>query len=226
MTIRFANKLKFADISKFRGAVASELSSGNLLFHNHTDNGFRYSYPLIQYKRINGKAAIVCIGEGADIIGDFFNNINQPLSIGSVKSTLTVASIKAYKTNILVINKETFEAPLLHHWFKTYSLRKWIPLNDNNYTVFQQIKGLKERYAMLEKILVGNILSFAKGIHITLEGEIVCSITGLEEKTPIKYKGVPFSTFDVCFSCNVLLPDFIGLGKGVSHGFGMLTACK
>ncbi|MDR1517093.1 MAG: hypothetical protein LBS52_03170, partial [Dysgonamonadaceae bacterium] len=65
LVIIFANQLRHGEISSFRGAVVNLLKDKNILFHNHREEGgLRYSYPLIQYKRIHGKASIVCIAEG------------------------------------------------------------------------------------------------------------------------------------------------------------------
>ncbi|MDR1783619.1 MAG: hypothetical protein LBR13_05100, partial [Dysgonamonadaceae bacterium] len=52
LTVRFNNEITQHEIQKFRGAVVAMLQNNNVLFHNHTDDGFRYAYPLIQYKRI------------------------------------------------------------------------------------------------------------------------------------------------------------------------------
>ncbi|MDR2804596.1 MAG: hypothetical protein LBB85_02990, partial [Dysgonamonadaceae bacterium] len=54
LVIYFSNSVSQNEISKFRGAVINMLTSNNVLFHNHTDDGLRYAYPLIQYKRIRG----------------------------------------------------------------------------------------------------------------------------------------------------------------------------
>ena len=35
-------------------------------------------------------------------------------------------------------------------------------------------------------------------------------------------KDIQVAVLDVGFKCNVALPDWIGLGKGVSKGFGVL----
>lgn len=56
--------LKSSELARFRGAVNAVISSHNILFHNHNGQYFRYAYPLIQYKCLAGKAAIVAIGEG------------------------------------------------------------------------------------------------------------------------------------------------------------------
>ena len=61
LVIRFKNEISLLEIPFFRGAILHALhGEANVLFHNHVDeSSFRYSYPLIQYKRIQGKAAIV-----------------------------------------------------------------------------------------------------------------------------------------------------------------------
>ncbi|MFW5721489.1 MAG: CRISPR-associated endonuclease Cas6 [Bacteroidota bacterium] len=42
----------------------------------------------------------------------------------------------------------------------------------------------------------------------------------------ITYKDVKHQTFDVSFKTNIFLPEYIGLGKGVSIGFGTVKTRK
>ena len=54
--------------SKVRGYLGNQYSEFTLL-HNHIrDDKFMFTYPLVQYKIINGDAHIVGIDEGAEII--------------------------------------------------------------------------------------------------------------------------------------------------------------
>lgn len=63
LVIKFNNEIYPDEIDCFRGAVIHAMDGANVLFHNHLEGaGLRYSYPLIQYKRIHRKAAIVCVG--------------------------------------------------------------------------------------------------------------------------------------------------------------------
>ena len=64
LTIQFDTPLRRSEIPLFRGAIIAAIPSSNILFHNHDGTSLRYSYPLIQYKRIGGRAAITCIGKG------------------------------------------------------------------------------------------------------------------------------------------------------------------
>ncbi|MDR3261920.1 MAG: hypothetical protein LBT78_08830 [Tannerella sp.] len=216
LIIEFNNQLPISAIPKFRGAVINMLNSKNILFHNHREEGgLRYSYPLIQYKRIHGKAAIVCVAEGTESIGEFFSNRNETVKIGNKEAPLELAHVKADKVLVQLWESEF-----------TYSLRKWLPFNQENYAKFQEIEDVKGKAEFLEKILTGNILSFAKGIGIRFDANITGKITSIEEMGAMKYKDIPFAAFDILFKTNVSLPNYIGLGKGVSHGFGMVVRIK
>lgn len=217
LTIRFKNHLNSSEVECFRGAVVSAIPNADTLFHNHLgDTQYRYSYPLVQYKRINGKAAIVCLGDGVDAIGEFFSNCNFDLKIGNRDPEhFEIEQIDAKQ--ILV---QAWDEPF------RYTLRKWLPLNSDNYKEFQQLEGLAARAAFLQRILVGNILSMCKGLGIRLERDITCEILKMDELRSIYYKGVKLMSFDIEFKTNVTLPDFCGLGKGVSLGMGMVKMMK
>lgn len=216
LVIRFENELHLDELEFFRGAVIKAVENrDNLLFHNHLKDGNRYAYPLIQYKRIGGKAAMVCVGEGTEAIGQFFGACNFDVSIGNRKITLKMDRVEAQQV-LVQLCKDMF----------CYRIRKWLPLNQENYEKYISLESLAERYALLERMLVGNILSFAKGMGIRFEGEVECKITDIEEPVARFYKGVKMMSFDAEFKTNVSLPDYIGLGKGVSLGMGMVVRKK
>ena len=104
-----------------------------------------------------------------------------------------------------------------------YYIRRWLPLNQKNYEVYCQEESLAGRYTMLERLLTANILSFAKGLGIHFEGQVTARITQLDEPRLQYYKGVKLMSFDAEFKTNVSLPDYIGLGKGVSLGMGTVV---
>lgn len=214
LVVRFSNELKIDEIPLFRGAVVELVGeTGNVLFHNHaSDNKLRYSYPFIQYKRINGKAAIVCVKEGVEEIGRLFAVGEMDVRIGNRLDCLRVEKLNAPKSIVQVWDAE-FE----------YHIRKWLPLNQENYEKYMAIESLAEKYAMLENLLVGHILSFAKGVGIHFEKQVVCKITAIDDPRIITYKGVKMMAFDAEFKSNVSIPDYVGLGKGVSLGMGTVV---
>ena len=212
LIIEFKNEIQNHEIPLFRGAIINSLENKLPLFHNHTEDGFRYGYPMIQYKRIRKKAALFCIGEGVDQVGEFFASYSSTLRLGERTISLEVDTSKpsSYQVQLWVTP---------YH----YRVRKWIALNSDNYDTYEQLEGMTERIAFLENILVGNILSFSKGINLFFEDKVTCKITNLLDQRKVKFKGVNLLALDVEFKSNVSLPNYMGLGKGVSLNFGTLT---
>jgi len=211
LTIIFDNEIRGFDIDKFRGAVINSAGKDNILFHNHINDKFRYSYPLIQYKQIDKKPVILCLEEGVTEINHFFEKKYNPVRIGDKLTELKIEKI--------YINQITIQA-----WDKvfTYNLRNWLGLNQANYEKYISIDSLSEKVIFLEKILTGNILSMMKGMNIILEKEIKLNITQIIKEHSIKLMRVNMQSFDIEFKSNVFLPDHIGLGKSASKGYGII----
>ena len=205
LVIQFANELSAKEIPLFRGAVIQSMEESNILFHNHTPDGFRYSYPLIQYKRIKGKAAIVFIGKGTNKINDLFSPGSLLLRIGKKDVEMHIESIYTEQVEIVCSEKENH-----------FKLHNWLPLN-------QGMEDMVSKIELLERIMVGNILSLLKGIGIHVDQQISLRIADITNQHIIHYKKVQLMAFDVDFYANVALPQYIGIGKNSSTGYGVLT---
>lgn len=213
LTLRFNNKISHHELPLLRGAINETLKDkSNILFHNHEGDGYRYAYPLIQYKRINQQAALVCINEGTEAVGLLLMQGNFACRLGKQEMQMEISGVKAGQVLI-----QTWDSSF------SYYLRKWLPLNQDNYDEFQKLEGIAEKCSFLERILIGNILSMGKGLGVHFEKEITCKITQLSEPRLMKLKGIKMMAFDVEFKSNVSLPDYFGLGKGASLGFGMVA---
>ena len=204
--------LKQEEISFFRGAMICLVGVDKVLFHDHEKNGLRYSYPLVQYKIIEGKAAIIAIGGGVASVEAAISCVGKTLQVGRRKALFNVVDTQLQRC-LITITENTH----------IYRLSHWLPLNQNNYGVFSTLESLREKCTMLERLLIGNILSFAKGIGVYFDEEIKVSIVDIEKAEQYLFKNVKMLGFDVVFRTNVLLPRYVGVGKGVSLGFGMIT---
>ena len=65
-----------------------------------------------------------------------------------------------------------------------------------------------------------------KGLNIRFNDKIVCNIIDINNSYLTQYKGVKMMAFDIYFKSNIILPEFSGLGKGVSIGNGILYKQK
>ena len=213
LTIQFETQLLETDIQRFRGAIIRLLPQKDVLFHNHKGDGYRYAYPLIQYKRLNNKAALFCIGEGVENIGVLFAANNFNVRIGNKQHCLQIEEVNAKQVDIACETNRVM----------AYKLTRWLPLNEENHAAFALAENEETRRQMLQRILTGNILSMLKGVGIRMGQRVEVCITHVEERPHVPFKGVKLYCADVCFASNVRLPEHVGLGKHASVGFGTLA---
>lgn len=220
LLIKFKNDLPSPDIPLFRGAIiramGASLESGNL-FHNHVYDGFNYIYPLIQYKRVQCKAAILCIAEGCDEVLPLLSDDSLYLKLydrnGIKKSELFIVDkIIPQMTKIQVVC-DSYD----------YFLNRWLPLNNENYEKYSHLDGLVDRMMMLENLLVSNILTSCRGMGVEVDNPIKCQILQINESQNVRYKDLSWKSFSCKFRSNIVLPSYIGIGKGSSVGFGIIT---
>ena len=192
--------------SKLRGFIGNEYSEFTLL-HNHIrDDKFVFSYPFIQYNVLDGDAHILGIDEGGEIL----KKISPQLSVLELN--------KKYKiTEKLIHEKECDIKPSSeekHYKFIT----PWLGLNQTNYKRYINSQSWKDKKEILNKVLVGNLLSMSKGLGIIVNKRLYAK-TRFDEKI-VEYKGVKMNAFTGEFKVHYDIPDYFGLGKGVSQGFG------
>ena len=214
LTVTFDTEIEFKEIPLFRGAVLKSLGDKkSLLYHNHiSDHTFRYSYPLVQYKCLHGKAAIVCVEEGVDLIGQILSELYGTINIVKRKTEYKVDTFHSSKVPIQIENE-----------LSVFQLRNWLPLNSQNYQQYQNTEELVEKIKILERVLTGNILSFLKGIDIHLEEQLIVHITDIISQKAVYYKKIKLMAFDIRFKTNISLPSYIGVGKNASVGCGLLS---
>jgi len=196
---------------KLRGFFGNLFKDKSPLLHNHYDDGkLRYKYPLVQYKVVNSVPMLVGIAEGSELLSELFTKIDL-LNLYDIK-------IRVYEKNI---KREIYSPEIYSSMFKRYIFKSlWMALNQKNYAIYKKITFGPKITLMLKKILIGNILSFFKGIGYTATKEIDLLPLVIPKKT--KFKNKDMEAFIGDFYTNVALPDFIGLGKSVSRGFGTI----
>ena len=213
LLISFKNDIAPFEVHLLRGALLNLLGNdADVLFHNHVEDGFRYAYPLIQYKRIKQKAAIVCVNEGVEVVGNLLAKGLKEICLGDKIVELELQHISPRKTTIQVWDS-TFK----------YRINRWLPLNKDNYEKYKTLETVSEKTEMLEKIIVANLLSFLKGVNIRVDKQISCTLLNLSEPYLIRNKGIDLMAFDVEFRTNLSLPEYVGIGKSASIGFGVVT---
>lgn len=211
LTVSFDTKISAEELVGFRGAIVKKVGREYEWFHNHNNQtgGYHHRYPIIQYKRHRHKPMIVCVEQGIEEVHRFFAQPNWNLEL------------KGRVVNMKVDNLYIKEVPLkLTEQFKTYRVYNWVGLNERNLKEYEQLEGLVEKVSFLELKLGASIHAFFKSMDWQPQQRFKIKLLDFsEKKTKIKQK---YSTkaFDIKFKADVILPNYIGLGKASSVGFG------
>lgn len=199
---------------KIRSYIANKFIEDSFL-HNHEENGKQiYRYPIVQYKVMNGNPLLIGIKDGIDSLWNIFDELSE-LKLNNNKHEIFDKK-SLLKQVYLGISDNQIQ----------YSfLTPWLALNEKNYEKYQMFGNWTKRKELLEKILIGNIISMSKGLGYTVPEPIKVSIGNLKE-IPTSLKGTPMLGFLGTFSVNFEIPDYWGIGKSVSRGFGTIERQK
>ena len=197
------------DSSKLRGYIGNKFSQYPILHHHLTGEKSLYTYPKVQYKIIDGNAILVGINEGADVLKEISDKIE-----------MLIFGKNLYKVNSSQMNQMNAELGECRENYRYRFLTPWIGLNPENYKKYKRMHELKEKKLLLNNIITGNILSMCKGFDFVVSKNLYVHSLLNEEK--INYKAVPMIGFMGEFKVNFKIPDFLGIGKGVSQGFGTI----
>lgn len=216
--IRYSTPVSVEELVYLRPALIGVMGREETpLAHNHVGSeGYRYAYPLIQYKRLRGCAAAVFIGRGVESAGKLVSLPRVVVNLGKRRVGLEVSSYDVCKTKVGVTSGLAY----------LYDVTCWAPFNEGNVVRFRKLKTDLEKRDFLESILVGNILSMFKGIGLVVNERIVVRITELSQFYERRYKDVRMQVVDIQFISNTSLPEYVGLGKNASVGFGVLTSAE
>lgn len=193
-----------------RGFFANKFKEHVLLHQHLANNKVIYKYPYIQYKNIEYNPMIIGIKEGVDVLQEIYNKYDSLVLNNNIYEV--IEKYINFKEESFGINKE-----FLHYSLLT----PWLALNKKNYEKYKKTASWQKRKKLLETILVGNIISMSKSLGYTAPGPIKAYIDNFKEVWT-SLKGTPMLGFLGNFSVNFEIPDYFGIGKSVSRGFGTI----
>lgn len=192
-----------------RRAITALFPNNSLLHHHGAAGKVDYSLSQVRYLVLDGVPHLVGLEKGGEVISGIADKISL-LTIGQHRYRVT--GIDFIEDGVYIGSND-----LLSYTSRT----PWIALNQRNLAKFNQLKTEVDRCRLLERILIGNFLSLAKGLDVHLEARLQAKITNFNHRqvnTP-----VPMLGFKIQFVSNFLLPEFLGVGKMVSKGFGLMN---
>lgn len=179
-------------------------------FHNHLDQiTFNYRSPEIQYRVIDGKISVLGINNGGDILLKNMEKIDiKNIVLKGIDNEIISKEIKITFPELKVIDE------LKSYMFESF----WIALGEENYLNY------KRGEVSLNKILRNNIIEFFKLCKVQATEKIF--VDGEFKEELIMEKNAKLVVFTGSFKTNVILPEYIALGKRKSVGYGLIKKGK
>ena len=84
----------------------------------------------------------------------------------------------------------------------------------------------QEKGDKASKILIGNILSMSKSFDYVVSGQLSAQLSLKRTRHKVSLNGIRMEGFIGTFSVNFEIPDYWGIGKSVSRGFGTVKKIK
>ncbi len=206
MVIEIDKRPTQRDVEKFRGYIAG-LEQHEVLLHQHEEESFRYKAPLIQYKLIENKLSLIGYEEGIEIIERLYPKLQQ-IKLREAEYEITSKTIN--------VTKLVFEPTTILNKYKITT--PWLAINQENY------KKYKEGQFDLNKQMQNNLLANFKDLGIRLSEQIMCH--GTYEPVKVVLKDTQLIGFLGDFVCNLEIPDYMGVGKRKSIGYGTIEKVK
>jgi hypothetical protein len=158
---------------------------------------------------------IVGIDEGSRAVTDIFTEIDQ-IRLGD----------RVLRAEAKELHRRRFEVAILEDRLVEYQLRTpYCALNQDNYPIYRSLSTDADRHDHLCKQLVNHLFAVCKGLGYYAESRIVAyPIFGPPRLASLK--GNRLTSFRGGFVTNLVLPDFIGIGKSTSRGFGTIERVR
>ena len=183
-----------------------------VVLHNHKGAGFDYRSPRVRYLVINRVSHLISFDDGLEIVERIYRE-QASLRCGQKVYQVTGTELQDIHDNAGICGD-------LYHY---QSLTPWLALNEENYERYIQVSGMLERLSMLERIMSANMLALSKNVDLDVQEKIMVKLLRFDE-VRLKVGQTPMLGFYTEFVTNFRIPAFVGVGKMVSKGFGLMDS--
>ena len=168
----------------------------------------KYLYPRVQVKILNEKIYFLGIAEGVSAVKSLVDNF-KALDFGNI----------TFKIKDIIIDENgLFEQT--DHINKYKFITPWVALNRTNIKKFSKTSTSQKRKFLCE-LLTRNLIFLTSEFKINVDEKILTDIE-LDDESLSSFKENRDVGFEGSFLTNFILPDFIGLGNGITRGYGSI----
>lgn len=193
---------------EFRSFLNKKMADYTLL-HRDDAAGFIHRYPVLQCKQIKSDLVVTGISQGA---GCLCQLTRDQITLGAGENNCRITSR----------DPEIRAAPFgIADTFSTYEfLTPWLALNQQHAKKFYDLSGKPERDAFMHKLLTAQLAILAKSLEYEFTAPISCEAKVRFRRDRIGRENV--MVFLGKFRTNLHMPDYLGIGRSVSLGYGTI----
>jgi len=195
--------------SDLRRAITASFRDIAVL-HNHNGTGFDYRSPRVRYLVIERIPHLISFDDGLEIVEQIYHE-QASLRCGR----------KVYHVTGTEQQDIYADAGICGDLYHYQSLTPWLALNGENYDRYMRTHGAVERHAMLERIMTANMLVLAKIVELDVQEKIMVKLLQCDE-VRVRAGQTSMLGLHAEFVTNFRIPEFVGVGKMVSKGFGLM----
>ncbi len=197
------SEFSISDIPKIRDYFSNKFQN-HIEFHNHIGESCECNYSEIQFRLVNRKPTLLGINNGIEML----------------KSLVINEDNISFKEKTISLNKYSFGQTNEIYEYKFVS--PWLALNDENLNHYNQLKTNEKTY-FLNTLLKDHIKSLSDSFKYSIP-DLNC-IDLISDFLPInvKIKNHDILCFKGSFKTNFMIPDYLGIGKQSTRGFGTVV---
>jgi hypothetical protein len=168
-----------------------------------------FLYPRIQVKILNEQIYLVGIKDGADPVLEMTKEV-ELLNFGNITFNILDIDIEENIDQFKHVNQ------LLGYRF----VSPWVALSKNTQNRYKFLKS-KDRISFLNRLLGQNIVFLAREMGIELNEKVYTKLR-LDSLFPKQVYENNWGSFSGEFQTNFVLPNYIGVGNGITRGYGAI----
>tara|TARA_Y100001960_G_scaffold25218_2_gene22188 strand:+ start:2114 stop:3127 length:1014 start_codon:yes stop_codon:yes gene_type:complete len=169
----------------------------------------KFLYPRIQVKVLDEEIFIIGLNQGVDPIMKIKDEIKE-LNFGDI----------TFKVEDCDLEESAQLFNLTSNLIKYKFISNWVALNNSTNNKYQNMNDAN-RLEFLNKLLGENIVFLAREVGFDFEKNIFSRIN-ISSLEPISEDQKGWGAFQGEFYSNIILPNYIGIGNGITRGYGTI----
>jgi hypothetical protein len=193
------------DLRTFLNKNLAEYSA----LHKEDAAGSLHRYPVLQCKQVKGDLMAIGISQGAGCLREL---THDKATLGAGESACRITSRDpAVRSELFGIT----ETP------GTYEFQTpWLALNQQHAKKFYDLNGKPQRDAFMHTLLTTQLNTLAKSLDYEMTSPVSCEAKVRFKRERIERENV--MVFLGKFRTNLHIPDYLGIGRSVSQGYGTI----